>query len=107
MSAPPDIAALMTSATTATGSDLSLDRQIAAYFGEEGARPYTSSVEDCVRLVERVLPDWAWHVGWSADGILPYATLRHDHRLIESSAPTVPLALVRVLIRAKQEELER
>ena len=88
----------------ATGSDRELDGELARVLG--GAAPgtvpadYTSSVDRCVELVRAAAPGWAWHVGWDGSGLLPYATLRRGEHRIEAAAPTVPLALLRVLTRA-------
>ena len=88
----------------ATGSDRELDGELARVLA--GASPgtvpadYTSSVDQCVELVRAAAPGWAWHVGWDASGLLPYATLRQGEHRIEAAAPTVPLALLRALARA-------
>jgi hypothetical protein len=88
----------------ATGSDRELDGELARVLG--GAAPgtvpadYTSSVDRCVELVRAAAPGWAWHVGWDASGLLPYATLHRGERCVEAAAPTVPLALLRALARA-------
>ncbi|CAN0505419.1 unnamed protein product, partial [Discosporangium mesarthrocarpum] len=69
--------------------------------------PYTSSVDDCLRLIGSVLPGWHWHVGHGPTGILPYATLSAPASAagapgarVEASAPTVPLALLRATTKA-------
>lgn len=87
----------------ATGSDRALDQALArlADPAATGAAPdYTASVDRTVDLVHALLPGWSWHVGWNATGVLPYATLHQGERLVEASAPTVPLALLRALVRA-------
>jgi hypothetical protein len=62
--------------------------------------PITESVEEASRLVHSTLPDWHVHVGYDASGILPYASLTLGAAHYEAIAPTVPLALVRVLVAA-------
>jgi hypothetical protein len=84
----------------ATGSDRALDSSIADAF-ERPERDYTASVDRCIDLLHEVLPGWSWHVGWNATGVLPYASLHHDHERIETAAPTVPLALLKGIVRAK------
>jgi hypothetical protein len=91
---------------TATGSDRALDRELALLLDpERAATPpdYTASVDRCIELVHLALPGWSWHVGWDAAGILPYATLHRGERLVEAAAPTVPLALLRALLKARRE----
>ena len=93
----------------ATGSNAAIDREIAASMDVlpegHGWPAYTSSIDDCLALIGRRLPEWHWHVGHGPDGVLPYAALTRgsgddgDVR-IETSAPTVPLALLRAGVRA-------
>ena len=96
-----DLTALL---AQATGSDRALDGALARLLdpGASGTPPdYTASVDRAVELVHALLPGWSWHVGWNATGVLPYATLHRAERLVEASAPTVPLALLRALVRAR------
>ncbi len=93
-----------------TGPDKELDRavfQVLAGSTDANEAPgYTSSVDECIRLIGAVLPDWHWHVGHGPRGILPYASLSKaknpDHRelRVEASAPTVPLALLHAAAKA-------
>ena len=87
----------------ATGSDRQLDADLARLLGQDGqaAADYTSSVDRCLELVHAALPGWAWHVGWNATGVLPYATLHHGGQLVAAAGPTVPIALLRALLRAR------
>ena len=86
----------------ATGSDRELDVALARMFGGgEPAPDYTASVDRCIQLVQAAMPGWAWHVGWNATGVLPYATLHQGDRLAEAAAPTVPLALLKALLKAR------
>ena len=93
----------------ATGPDSGIDRAVAALLdggGEDDAvPPYTSSVDACIALIRRTLPDWHWHVGHGAMGVVPYASMtRNDENAgpvhVEATASTVPLALLGALIRA-------
>ncbi|MGD9512176.1 MAG: hypothetical protein AB7I59_17935 [Geminicoccaceae bacterium] len=85
----------------ATGSDRDLDAALARAFQIAAPAPdYTASVDRCLDLVRALLPGWAWHVGWNATGILPYATLHGPQGLVAASAATVPLALLKALLRA-------
>jgi hypothetical protein len=99
-----ELEALGERVAAATGSDRELDRELARLLIGDASMPppdYTASVERCIDLVHLVLPGWAWHVGWNASGVLPYATLHQGQQRVEASAPTVPLALLRALLRAR------
>ena len=89
----------------ATGADRALDRRIAEVLDRpkptEQALDYTASVDHCIALIGRVLPHWAWHVGYGPRGILPYATLHDEEERFEAVAPTVPLALLAALLKAR------
>jgi hypothetical protein len=90
----------------ATGRDRELDESIADMFDHDPAEPraYTGSVDACIDLVHRVLPGWAWHVGYGPKGVIPYAVLSHGDARHEASAPTVPLALLAVILEARLED---
>jgi hypothetical protein len=82
-----------------TGADRTLDGAIADALGRPVPAPdYTASVDRCIDLIHACLPGWAWHVGWNASGVLPYATLHGDGQLVAANAPTVPLALLKALV---------
>ena len=88
---------------SATGSDRQLDAALAqAFRGGEPAPDYTASVDRSLDLIHALLPGWALHVGWNATGVLPYATLHGPQGLIAASAATVPLALLKALLRARE-----
>ena len=104
-----DPASLEKLVTQATGPDGKIDRAVADMFDggiEEGVvSPYTASVDACIALIQRTLPDWHWHVGHGPMGIIPYASMTRDgdgagSGHVEATAPTVPLALLRVLVKA-------
>lgn len=92
----------------ATGSDAQLDARIAALvagLGSDQEIPaYTGSVDRCLELIHQALPGWGWHVGYGPRGVIPYATVTHSTSRHEASAPTVPLALLTALLRAKVSE---
>ena len=101
----------------ATGSDQDLDRSIASTLGgttaDNDLPSYTSSVDNCIGLIETTLPKWHWHIGHGPAGIVPYASLRREGgaarlgRLrVEASACTVPLALLHATVKALQAELQ-
>lgn len=101
MAMSDDIEGLRVRIDAATGADRQLDRDIARVFARaEPAPDYTASVDRCLDLVQASLPGWAWHVGWNASGVLPYATLHGGAHLVAAAGPTVPLALLRALCRA-------
>jgi hypothetical protein len=98
-----DLTQLLQRLRAATGRDRELDGLIADMFDDSPAEtpPYTGSVDACTDLAHRVLPGWAWHVGYGARGVIPYAVLSHGDARHEASAPTVPLALLAVIVAAK------
>ena len=65
-------------------------------------------MQECVRLLGHVLPEWHWHIGYGPRGIMPYVTLNRRGSenaglavgRVEVVAPTVPLALLRAMVRA-------
>jgi hypothetical protein len=85
----------------AAGSDRELDRELARLLGPGGDEPpdYTASVDHAIELIRGTLPAWRWHVGWSASGVVPYATVSRPGLVIEAVAPTIPLALLKALVR--------
>ena len=93
----------------ATGPDREIDKAIAADLDDDcdegGVPSFTASVDECIALIKRALPDWHWHVGHGPMGVVPYASMSRSDEdaeaiLIEASAPTVPLALLRALVQA-------
>lgn len=102
-----DVASLETLVGDASGPSEDIDQAIAAALdgdtNKDTACPYTSSVDECIALIKRTLPDWHWHVGHGPLGIVPYASMSRnepDPVLVEATAPTVPLALLRALMKA-------
>ncbi len=85
----------------ASGADPALDARLTEALGAPPAA-YTASVDAAIALVDHALPGWHWHIGWHADGITPYASLRDAARTlhVEAKGPTVQLALLRAMIRA-------
>lgn len=98
------IAALLKRVEAADGADRDLDRAIAAALVLDAAAAkapdYTGSTPACLALFRSRLPEWRWHVGWGPTGILPYARATRGDSRIEAEAPTVPLALIAVLLKA-------
>jgi hypothetical protein len=98
---PAPLAALEAALAGATGADAAVDRAVAAAFGPgEAAADWSASVERCTALVARVLPGWRWHVGWGVSGLFPYARLEQGAERVSAEAPTVPIALLRALVKA-------
>ena len=96
---------LLAQLEAATGRDRQLDAALAlAFAGGEPPPDYTASIDRCLELVHAVLPGWAWHVGWNATGVLPYATLHGPDRVTAASAGTVPLALLKALVKGKASQ---
>lgn len=100
--------------STATGQDRALDLVIATTIDSVSCDPatnpapnYTSSVDTCVKLIGSILPDWHWHVGYGAGGVLPYASLSRltpkdgsAEHFVEATSSTVPLSLLLAAVRA-------
>lgn len=91
----------------ATGADTDLDAGIhaAVYGGSSGKAPaYTASVDACLTLIQKGLPEWHWHIGYGPRGILPYAVMTAGAAAgdakAEMTAPTVPLALLGAFVKA-------
>ncbi len=80
----------------ASGADARIDRAIAERFAVASA-DYSSSVDLCRSLVGQLLPEWRLHVGYGANGIFPYASLSKGDETFTADAPTLPLAVLRVL----------
>lgn len=100
-----DLGTLLSKVSEATGADRKLDRRIARELDttETGATvpDYTASVDHCIELVDRVLPGWRWRVGYGPIGIRVYAFVDSGETWYEAMAPTVPLALLGAIIKAK------
>jgi len=99
-------AKLLERVQSATGADQRLDSEIAYFFGcvaceQDDPPAYTSSIDLCVSLIERVIPGWHWHVGFGPKGVMPYASLYTDQLHYEAMAGTVPLALLSALLQAQ------
>ncbi len=88
--------------TSLTGGDPTIDQALAEAFDVPVA-DFSESAEKSRNLVLTVLPDWHLHVGFGASGLFPYASLTRGELHVEAEAPSLPLALLRVLVRAKSE----
>lgn len=82
----------------ATGADAGLDEILAQGLGLPAAA-YTGSAEAARALVLAALPGWHLHVGFDVSGLFPYAALSRGDIHVDASAPTVPLALLRVALK--------
>jgi len=85
----------------ATGPSKEIDQLIASAFHESNEVAFSASVDACLALIGRALPEWHWHVGHGPKGILPYASMASDNssQRVEMVAPTVPLALLGCLVK--------
>lgn len=83
----------------AGGGDHGLDRDLAQAFGLPEAA-YTESVDLARQLAGQALPGWKLHVGFDASGVLPYAAVRGPGGRVDGTGPTVPLAILRVVLDA-------
>ncbi|MGE4281049.1 MAG: hypothetical protein AB7G62_15780 [Magnetospirillum sp.] len=82
----------------AQGGSTELDDMVANMYGQP-AGTYSESVDCCLRLVKSLLPHWRLHIGFGVSGILPYASLTQGETHLEAEGPTVPLAILRVLVK--------
>ena len=104
-----NLATLQHLVSKAVGASDQIDQEICLAFDDDrdGQKltPYTASVDECITLISRVLPDWHWHVGHGPMGVIPYASMTQNNGEdgsihVEATAPTVPLALLGALIKA-------
>lgn len=86
-----------------SGADKQIDAMIAELFGIEPAE-FTSSAAVSRRLSAQLLPLWQLRVGYDVCGIFPSATVSLGDRRHNAVAPTVPLAVLRVLISAAMDQ---
>ena len=104
-----DLGSLLTALEAATGSDPALDRSVARALdaGGEAGGEYTASVDHCLGLLATTLPGWTWHVGYGAGGLFPYAALTNGQVRVIAEAPTVPLALLVAIVKARIGEVAK
>ena len=98
-----DLGPLLAALEAATGSDPALDSSVARALDAGGAAAgdYTASVDRCLGLLATALPGWTWHVGYGAGGLFPYAALTNGRVRVVAEAPTVPLALLVAMVKAR------
>lgn len=82
-----------------TGGDREVDAAVALAFGVPDDH-YTGSVEACRDLVTRVLPGWKLHLGFDVTGVFPYAALTLGAVHLEAEAAALPLAILKVVVKA-------
>jgi hypothetical protein len=84
------------------GADRDLDADIEKVLrGSSGDAPdYTASVDRCLELLQEVLPDWQWHLGRGAAGMLPYVSLSKGRITVSADGTTVPQVLLAAIIKA-------
>lgn len=111
MTPTPELASLLDRIEAATGADRALDaavnRALAPIHAENGTQDppdYTASVDRCLDLLHELLPDWHWHLGRGARGIMPYASLSNGEVTISADGTTVPQVLLAAIVKALQRE---
>ena len=114
-----DLADLIARLTEATGPDREIDLDLWRLFGDLPPAvherwdyqtvPYTASVDASLALVERVLPGKHWSLGWWDEGFrCEFLVFEegewwyHAGKGTVGEAPTLPLAILVALLRAKQ-----
>ena len=65
---------------------------------------HTASVDHSVDLLHALLPDWHWHIGRGARGIMPYASLSNGRVTVSADGITVPLVLLAAIVMALRKE---
>lgn len=93
------LAHLLRAIEEATGPDREIDKALATCFGVESA-DYSSDAGLSRELVQRILPQARLQVGYDVKGILPSANLLDDGERFTAIAPTVPVSILRVLVKA-------
>ncbi len=94
---------------SANGADRDLDADIEhALRGPSDAPPdYTASIDRCLDLFHEVLPNWHWHLGRGAAGVMPYASLSNDRTTVQADGATVPQVLLLAIVKALREQERR
>jgi len=123
MTAPSDLKELLARVERATEADTFLDADLEfhlapdAFWDVANAKPYTSSIDASLALVERVLPGWGWSVQSRTRHVLACcgadgapAITKHPHWTLLSSpevsggeyfdATTPALSVCRSLLKA-------
>jgi len=97
-----DLKNLLTAIETASGADPRLDAKIDNILrnSKEPGPAYTASVDSCLELIHDVLPDWHWHVGRGAGGVMPYASLSKGNLKVVADGVTVPLVILAATVKA-------
>lgn len=90
---------LRTRLDTITGADADVDRLLSEVLGIECAG-CSGDAESSRKLVDQLLPHARLQVGYDVSGILPGAVLHDGAHRYSAVAPTVPLAILRVLAEA-------
>lgn len=91
------------------GADRALDADIEKILRGPSDHPpdYTASVDRCLELLHGVLPNWHWHLGHGATGMMPYATLSKGQTRVSADGTTVPQVLLAAIIKALIEQQRR
>lgn len=89
-----------------SGADAEIDRLLAQVPGIEFDE-FSSDAVSSRKLVHHLLPDARLRVGYNVSGVLPNAVLHDKAHCYSVVAPTVPLAILRVLIEALLEHENR
>lgn len=108
--APSTLRGLLAQVEKATGANLALEQEIEAVLGIGRVPPpaYTYSLDAAVALVERLLPkECHWELAYGGAKIsgpghlLPggEATGYHDEAMFEGAAQTLPLALLKAILK--------
>ena len=94
---------------SAKGADRDLDAEIEIILNGPSDDPpdYTASVDRCLDLLHAKLPNWHWHLGRDATGLMPYASISHDKLIASADGTTVPLVVLTAIIKALIEQNQK
>lgn len=99
----PNVDRLAEQLDIATSVDPAIDELIAETF-EIPVIGFTSSAMTARDLVARILPEASLRVGFDVCGFLPSATIRNGSGDCTAVAPSVPIAILRAMMRAMQAD---
>jgi len=57
-----------------------------------------------LELLHAILPNWHWHLGRGANGVMPYASLSNGKMTVSADGTTVPQVLLAAIIKALIEQ---
>lgn len=96
---PSNLVALRDALDDATGADETIDLALARCLAVS-PQDYTSDAPLCRELVTKLVPGAKLQVGYDVTGVLPRAIMHAGGVRFARTAPTLPLAILRLLMQA-------